>query len=57
MTSCIKVIIYDHCQKLNILNEEQNFNRLNVISSRSLFVGHSYHQTPDHRNLPETNKK
>jgi hypothetical protein len=23
MTSCIKVIIYDHCQKLNILNEEQ----------------------------------
>jgi hypothetical protein len=23
MTSCIKVIIYDHCQKLNILNKEQ----------------------------------
>jgi hypothetical protein len=23
MTSCVKVIIYDHCQKLNILNEEQ----------------------------------
>jgi hypothetical protein len=23
MTSCIKVIIYGHCQKLNILNEEQ----------------------------------
>jgi hypothetical protein len=23
MTSCIKVIVYDHCQKLNILNEEQ----------------------------------
>jgi hypothetical protein len=23
MTSCIKVIIYDHCQKLNIINEEQ----------------------------------
>jgi hypothetical protein len=23
MTSCIKVIIYDHCQKINILNEEQ----------------------------------
>jgi hypothetical protein len=23
MTSCIKVRIYDHCQKLNILNEEQ----------------------------------
>jgi hypothetical protein len=23
MTSCIKVIIYYHCQKLNILNEEQ----------------------------------
>jgi hypothetical protein len=23
MTSCTKVIIYDHCQKLNILNEKQ----------------------------------
>jgi hypothetical protein len=23
ITSCIKVIIYDHCQKLNILNEAQ----------------------------------
>jgi hypothetical protein len=23
MTCCIKVIIYDRCQKLNILNEEQ----------------------------------
>jgi hypothetical protein len=23
MISCIKVIIYDHCQKLNILNKEQ----------------------------------